>query len=334
VTQINFLGIIKMKCALPNPLRGIIVPLVTPLLEGDLLDVEGLERLVEHVITGGVQGIFVLGTTGEAPSLSYKLRFDLVTRVCKQAAGRVPVLVGITDTSFFESINMAEHSAKAGSAAVVLAPPYYYPTSQPELLEYLAHIMPRLPLPLFLYNMPGMTKVHMTPDTVVAASKMEGIIGLKDSSGNLTYFKNVLTLLKDRNDFSMLTGPEELLAETILAGGHGGVNGGANLFPRLYSQLYKAAVAKDIKEIAVLNKQLMEISTYLYNVGRYGSSYLKGLKCALSCVNLCSDFLAEPFHCFRQQEYNKVMQLLSGWQELIEAHGLKLQDGSVCNDRK
>ncbi|KPK45009.1 MAG: dihydrodipicolinate synthase, partial [Phycisphaerae bacterium SG8_4] len=132
---------------LPSPLRGIIPPLVTPLLDRDTLDEAGLERLVEHILAGGVHGLFILGTTGEAPSLSYRLRHDLIERVCRQVAARVPVLVGITDTSFVESTNIARKAKDAGAQAVVLAPPYYFPAGQLELLEYLKHLTAELPLP-------------------------------------------------------------------------------------------------------------------------------------------------------------------------------------------
>ncbi|MHC4569171.1 MAG: dihydrodipicolinate synthase family protein, partial [Planctomycetota bacterium] len=100
---------------LPGPLRGIIPPLVTPLLDRDTLDTAGLERLIEHVLAGGVHGLFILGTTGEAPSLSYRLRYEVIDRVCGQVAGRVPVLVGITDTSFVESANIARKAEDAGA---------------------------------------------------------------------------------------------------------------------------------------------------------------------------------------------------------------------------
>lgn len=141
------------------PRQGVIPPLVTPLRDRDTLDEAGLERLIEHVISGGVSGIFVLGTTGEAPSLSYRLRRTLIGRACRQADGRVPVLVGITDTAFVESVAMARVAADAGAAAVVLATPYYFPAGQTELSAYINNIISELPLPLLLYNMPAMTKV-------------------------------------------------------------------------------------------------------------------------------------------------------------------------------
>ena len=293
---------------LPRPLRGIIPPLVTPLLDRDTLDAAGLERLIEHILAGGVHGLFVLGTTGEAPSLSYRLRYELIERVCGQVKGRVPVLVGITDTSFVESVKIARKAKDAGGQAVVLAPPYYFPAGQAELLEYLRHLTPELPLPVFLYNMPSYTKLVYEPETIRAAADFPGIVGIKDSSGNMIYFRRLQSLLKDHPDFSLLIGREELLAEAVLFGGHGCVCGGANLIPQLYVDLYNAACSKDLPKVESLHKKVMHLCTTIYNVGQYESSFLKGLKCALSCMDICSDFLAEPFHRFRRAEHDRIQQ--------------------------
>jgi len=291
---------------LPSPLRGIIPPVVTPLLDRDTLDVAGLERLIEHILSGGVHGLFILGTTGEAPSLSYRLRYELIERVCGLVKGRVPVLVGITDTSFAESVNMASKAKDAGALAVVLAPPYYFPAGQAELLEYIEHLTPELPLPLFLYNMPSLTKAVFETQTVRAATQISGIVGIKDSSGNMAYFHQLQSVLQDRPDFSLLMGHEELLAEAVLLGASGGVCGGANILPKLYVDLYNAARSRDLETMEALHKRVMQISTSIYGVGRYQSSYLKGLKCSLSCMGICSDFLAEPFHRFRSAEHDVI----------------------------
>jgi 4-hydroxy-tetrahydrodipicolinate synthase len=280
--------------------------MVTPLLDRDMLDVAGLERLIEHILRGGVHGLFILGTTGEAPSLSYRLRYELIERVCGQVKERVPVLVGITDTSYVESVNVAHKAKDAGAQAVVLAPPYYFPAGQSELLEYLKHLTRELPLPLFLYNMPSHTKLVFEPETIRAAAEFPGVAGIKDSSGNMIYFRQLQSLLKDHPDFSVLMGQEELLAEAILLGGHGSVCGGANLIPELYVELYNAACSKDLPKVESLHQKVMELSTAIYNVGRYQSSFLKGLKCALSCIGICSDFLAEPFHRFRRAEHEVI----------------------------
>ena len=295
---------------LPCPLRGIIPPVVTPLLDRDTLDIDGLERLIEHILSGGVHGLFILGTTGEAPSLSYRLRSELIERACGLVGGRVPVLVGITDTSFTESVNTAVKAKGAGAQAVVLAPPYYFPAGQAELLEYLQHLTPELPLPLFLYNMPSLTKAVFEPQTVRAATDINGIVGLKDSSGNMAYFHQLQSLLQESPDFSLLMGHEELLAEAVLLGAYGGVCGGANILPKLYVDLYDAACSRDMETIEILQKKVMQISTSIYGVGRYHSSYLKGLKCSLSCMGICSDFLAEPFHRFRRAEHDVIRRHL------------------------
>jgi len=295
---------------LGRPLRGIVPPMVTPLLDRDTLDVEGLERLVEHILAGGVHGLFILGTTGEAPSLSHRLRHELTERVCTLVNGRVPVLVGIADTSFVESVNLARKAAEAGAQALVLAPPYYFPAGQAELLEYLKHLLAEVSLPLFLYNMPNRPKPVFELDTVKATADLPGVVGLKDSSANMIYFHRLQSVLAERPDFALLMGPEELLAETLLLGGHGGVCGGGNLLPRLYVDLYEAACAKDLARVTSLHNTVVRLDATLYSVGRYESSFLKGLKCALSCLGICSDFLAEPFHRFREPEREMIRKYL------------------------
>jgi 4-hydroxy-tetrahydrodipicolinate synthase len=303
---------------LPAPLRGIIPPMVTPLLGRDSLDAAGTSRLVEHLLAGGVHGLFILGTTGEAPSLSYRLRRELVSLVCRQAAGRVPVLVGITDTSFVESVNLANHAAESGASAVVLSAPYYFPAGQPELLEYVAAIAKELPLPLFLYNMPSHTKITFEPNTVRELLEIPGIVGMKDSSAQMIYFHKLRAICEQRPDFTLLVGPEELLGESVLLGAHGGVNGGANLFPRLYVDLYEAAIARNLDEITRLHAQVIHIGRTIYSVGQHGSSFIKGLKCALACLGICDDFMAEPFHRFRPEHREKIAAYLKEFQATPE----------------
>ncbi len=296
---------------LPAPLRGIIPPMITPLSDRDTLDIAGLERLIEHILDGGVHGLFILGTTGEGPSLSYRLRLELIERVTKQVNGRVPVLVGITDTSFAESVNLADYAADQGVQAVVLAAPYYFPARQPELLEYVEHISAAVSLPIFLYNMPSHTKVSIELDTLKRAIDLPNVVGLKDSSGQMVYFHEVMQLVKDRPKFTMLVGPEQLLGETVLLGGHGGVSGGANLLPRLYVDLYEAAAAGNLARVRELHDRVMHISVTLYTVGKYGSAFIKGVKCALSCLGVCNDVMAEPFQRFRDEERQKVQRCLN-----------------------
>ncbi len=292
-----------------HPLSGVIPPLVTPLLNADTLDEAGFGRLIEHVLAGGVHGVFVLGTTGEGPGLSRDVRYAVVSEACRRVAKRVPVLVGISDSSFTESIRLAEHAAACGADAVVLAPPYYFPAGQPELLEYVRHLAPRLPLPLFLYNMPAMTKIDISVDTLLRAAELENIIGFKDSSGNMIRFHEYLDAFRDRADFSLLMGPEELMGEAVFFGGHGGIAGGANLCPELFVSLYEAARRHEAELLLQLQRKVFQLRR-LYFCGQYTSSTIKGIKCALSQLGICGDFMAEPFHAFREPERLRIRQLL------------------------
>lgn len=292
--------------------------MVTPLVARDELDVAGMERLIERILAGGVNGLFILGTTGEGPSLSYRLRRELIERTCKQVRGRVPVLVGITDTAFVESVNVAKAAAESGASAVVAAPPYYMPEGQPELQEYLDHLVAELPLPLFIYNMPALTKVSFELETVKRAMDNPRIIGLKDSSCNMIYFHQALALAKQRPDWPVLMGPEEMLFDALLAGGHGGVSGGANIFPKLYVKLVEAARAGDLARALELHQLILRVSGSLYRIGRHSSSIIKGIKCALACLGVCDDFMAEPFHRFRDEQRALVQQRLEELKAEVE----------------
>lgn len=300
-----------MKTNLQNPLCGIIPPLVTPLKDNETLDIESLERLIEHLIQGGVNGLFILGTTGEEQSLSYRVRKQMIEETCRINQGRLPVLTCITDTSIVESVKLAHTAADCGASGVVSAPPYYFATGQPELAEFYEELVPQLPLPLFLYNMPSHVKVNFDPQTVHRIAQNPQVVGFKDSSANGVYFQSVMHAMKDRPDFAMLVGPEEMTGQCVLMGGHGGINGGANLFPELYVNMYQAAKSHNIAEVLRLQQFIMQISSSIYKVGKHGSSYLKGLKCALSILGIINDdFVASPFNKFQAPEREKIRQAL------------------------
>lgn len=295
-----------------RPLSGIIPPLVTPLKDNETLDVESLENLIEHLINGGVHGLFILGTTGEEQSLSYHLRQQMIIESARINHGRLPLLVCITDTSIVESIKLAKVAAECGADGVVSAPPYYFATGQPELAQFYEELVPQLPLPVYLYNMPSHVKVSFAPDTVARIAKNPQVVGFKDSSANAVYFQSVMYKMQHRPDFAMLVGPEEITGECVLLGGHGGINGGANMFPELYVGMYNAAKAGDLKRVRELQQYIMQISTSIYTVGKHGSSYLKGLKCALSLLGVIkSDFVASPFYKFDEPEREKIRQALA-----------------------
>lgn len=291
--------------------------MITPLLGRDQLDVAGFERVLERVLTGGVHGVFILGTTGEAPSLSYRLRREVIDRACQFVRGRVPIIVGITDTSVIEAIQLARHAAEAGAQAVVTAAPYYFPEGQPELVEWAQQLVPDLPLPVYFYNMPQMTKVTFEPATLRQLTQLKGVAGLKDSSGDLNYFQKLVEVAKARPDWRVFVGPELLLVDTLRLGGHGGVNGGAMLDPGLLVGLYDATLRGDKVTVERLQARLVQLGE-IYKVGRHASTVIKGIKCALNLLGVCSGELAEPLHAFNEPERARVRALLESL-ELLPA---------------
>jgi len=297
------------------PLKGIIPPMITPLTDKGHLDIEGLERLIEHLITGGVHGIFLLGTNGEGPSLSYTLRKELITKACKLINRRVPVLVGITDTSFEGSIDIANHSKDAGADAVVVAPPYYFPISQEEMIDYLEQLIPELPLPVIMYNMPSCTKMHLSIATVRKAKEL-GAIGIKDSSGDIFYLYSLIDEFKNSPEFSIIAGTELYLPETIFYGGHGAVAGGANFFPSLFVDLYNASVENDKEMIFLLREKVLKLYSTIYNIGDNVSRFTKGTKSALSALEICNDYMAQPLRRFNDTQREQIKKYVEEFKQV------------------
>ena len=295
-----------MDHKLPRPLRGVITAMVTPLDQDLYLDHKGLEGLVEHLIAGGVHGIFILGTTGEAPNLPYDVRFAVIEQTCKLAGTRLPVIVGITDTSHKDAIRMAAKSYECGALAVVAAPPYYFQASQADLLHYFKRLALESPLPLFLYNAPLNTHHWIEVETVTQLAAETNVAGLKDSGLKMGYFHAVREAVRDRSEFTLLVGPDDLLAEAVLMGAHGGMAGGSNVWPRLFVALYEAAAAGDLNRVVALQQRAMQFDRAIY----HSANPLRGMKCALSLLGICGSDLTPPLQPYSQQERKQVEKYL------------------------
>lgn len=287
------------------PLKGIIPPLVTPLDRSRELDIPGLERLIEHQLSGGVHALFILGTSGEGPSLGYRLRKDLIKMTCKLVDSRIPVLVGISDSSMAASLEMADCSREMGADAVVLAPPYYFPISENEMLAYLETLAPELALPFLLYNIPSHTKTELSL-RILRRAKELGAAGIKDSSGDVLHLYSLIEEFKDQPDFSIFTGTEIFLPETILHGGHGAVAGGANMFPKMFVELYDASLAKDLDTVSIIREKVLSLYEGIYQVGKHPSRFLQATKCVLSLMGICEDHMAPPHLRFNSEERKQI----------------------------
>lgn len=269
-----------------------------------------MERLIAHVTSSPVAGLFVLGTTGEGPSLDYRTRRAVVSSALQSKPSQVPLLVSITDTSLVEMQAFSDFAAEEGADYLVAAPPYYLMPGEPEILRWLDWLEENLPLPYYVYNMPGMTKVSLSLQAVEHFLHFEKCRGFKDSSLDMIYLKKVLAITRQREDFSVFVGPEELLLDGLVAGADGGVNGGANAFPALYIETFLAFEQGDYERARTLQARICELSSRVYSLGGYGPSVVKGIKGCLSLRGVTSDALVPPFDSLTDRQRDVVRKIV------------------------
>ncbi len=306
-----------------RPLGGIIPPVITPLRDVDQLDVAALERLIEHIVAHAVGGLFILGSCGEAASLTASLRCEMVRETCRIVAGRVPVLVGITHNVPCESIQLARFAADAGADAVVTSTPSYFKLDQQELILHIESLLPELPLPVLLYNIPQLTGVSFTPETVACLMQHDCIIGIKDSASDMSLFHMFIAQAQERSDWTVLMGNELLLAEAMLFGAHGGVPGGANVIPHVFVQLGEAAQRGDLSAVQALQRQVADFSQ-IYTNGQGGSAIVAAIKCACHELGLCDQVLAPPLQPLTGEQQRRIAEVVRRMTQPIEEPILSL----------
>lgn len=285
--------------------------MVTPLDAKRRLDKKGTKNMVNHLLKGGVDGIFLLGTTGEGPHLSYAIREELVKTVCGLVNGRVPVLVGITETDMDDAVAFAARCKAYGASAVVAAPPYYFKLTQAECVAWFTEMADRLPLPLVIYDMPAHTDTVIEPATIAKLAAHLNIIAMKDSSSVIALFNKFRVALEPfAEKFSLFMGPDEAMGEAVLMGADGGVCTGANLWPAQFKAMYLAAKAGEIENVRWLQRFTTMSSYLLYGLEQGQIGFLKGVKCALAEMGLIQNVLASPFSPFTGRERAKVKAAL------------------------
>ncbi len=269
-------------------LEGVIVPLITPLRPDESLDEPGLERLVEHVIAGGVCGIFVLGSSGEGPSLPLPVKERLVRAVSQQAKGRVPVLVGVFGVGTERTIEEATRLTRQGGDAIVVTVPYYFSHTQEEIATHIIAVARSQEVPTMVYNIPQMVKTIIEPATLGQLAAVPQVIGVKDSQGDMVRFQEILKFQCD--GFSVYQGAEGVAALSVARGARGAVLGLANVAPKLCCDLVAAARSAQLARAWELQDRLMT----LWKLHTHGQ-WLPCLKAAVSLLGICGPTVAAPF---------------------------------------
>ncbi|NGN68170.1 dihydrodipicolinate synthase family protein [Streptomyces sp. A7024] len=226
----------------PAPLTGVVPPLCTPLTAEGEVDTASMRSLVEHLVGAGVDGLFLLGSSGETAYLSDAQRRTALEAAVAAADGRVPVLAGVIDMTTARVIDQARMAKEAGADALVATAPFYTLTHPAEIANHFRRIRAAVDLPLFAYDIPVSVHSKLSRDTVLALAEDGTLAGLKDSSGDDASLRRLMVQLRERGlleRFAVLTGAEMVVDCALLAGAHGVVPGLGNVDPAGYVELYR-----------------------------------------------------------------------------------------------
>jgi 4-hydroxy-tetrahydrodipicolinate synthase len=284
---------------MPRRFHGIIPPTITALNADETLDREGMARVVEYQIEGGVHGIFMLGSNGEGPCLRDAVRREAVEIAVRTARGRVPVIAGVIQPSAARVIEDMDLLADTGIEAYVAAPPYYFGGyNSDDLVGYYRHLAAASHLPILVYNIPQTTKVMVKADVLARLADEPKIIGIKDSSGDWTEVQNSI-FERPRPDFIVLQGNQALAGVTLLAGGDGLIPGFANAHPRLLADMYAAHERGDAAGVLRCQAQ---VDRFLRIRGR---ASLHCTKLLAEHLGLCQSHVTAPLPRMTAEEARK-----------------------------
>ncbi len=271
-------------------LQGVIPPMITPLDAQERVDVAGVHRVVAHLLEGGVRGIFALGTAGEGPAIRQEERSVLLKAVVEAVEGRVPVLAGCMTVSSQRALDCAREAADCGADIAVMTPPFYYGTEDQEVfLEHFAYLADNSPLPVVMYNIPGMTHAFLEAETAAELGKREEIVAVKDSSADMEHLRRLVPLC-ETSGLKILQGSERALLESLELGIHGLVSASANVAPQWFAALWDAFQQGDMEAVRAQNEKAAA-----YREGVYGQGYwLSCLKMAMNVLGLCQPVTTRP----------------------------------------
>jgi 4-hydroxy-tetrahydrodipicolinate synthase len=239
----------------PDRFRGTFTALVTPFTSADAIDYEAFDRLLHQQLAGGVQGVVLLGTTGESPTVTDTERDELIRFTVKRAKGRMAIVVGTGTNSTSQSIVHSRHATDLGADALLLVNPYYNKPTQAGLLAHFRAIADAVSVPIILYNIAGRTGVNLATETVVQLAEHPRIIGVKEASGDIPQMMNVLHRTPD--DFLVLSGDDMLTFPLLALGGDGVVSVLSNLLPAEVSSMVTAAANGDWEKARRLHFRLL-----------------------------------------------------------------------------
>jgi len=242
--------------------KGSLVAIVTPMLEDGALDLDRFCALIDFHIEQKTDGIVVVGTTGESPTVDFDEHHLLIRTAVTHAAGRIPIIAGTGANSTREAIELTVFSKNAGADACLSVAPYYNKPTQEGLYRHFKAIAEAVDIPMILYNVPGRTVADIGNDTALRLAQIPGIVGIKDATGNIARGCDLLQRVP--NNFAVYSGDDATALALLLLGGHGVISVTANVAPRLMHEMCTAAFAGDLTQAREINTRLFKLHTDLF----------------------------------------------------------------------
>lgn len=284
--------------------EGIFSPAITPFTKDDEIDEENLMRYLDFLIKHGVHGLFMLGTNGEGPLLTFEEKKKVIKTTVEYMSGKVPIIVGTGCVSTKESIELSKYAEKVGADAIHVVTPYYYPMSQQGLIKHYTKIAESVELPVVIYYIPDRTGVKMDVSTLAKLAEIDNIIGIKDSSKNVSWFYNALiTVREKREDFLFFGGSDALIYTHLSLGGNGAVSAVANVFPEIVVELYEEFRAGNYDRAKKLQEKVLRIRQVLKK-----GPYMAGVKGALKLRGMDFGELRSPLQSLNEGKLEKLKE--------------------------
>ncbi|HZO03920.1 MAG TPA: 4-hydroxy-tetrahydrodipicolinate synthase [Burkholderiales bacterium] len=243
-------------------ITGSLVAIVTPMHEDGRLDLARFRKLIDWHVEEGTDGIVVVGTTGESPTVDFDEHKELIRIAVQHSKGRIPIIAGTGGNSTAEAIELTDSAKKNGATACLSVVPYYNKPTQEGLYRHFRKIAETVELPMILYNVPGRTVADMQTDTVLRLAEVPGIIGIKEATANIE--RNTDLIRRAPRNFAIYSGDDATCLAVILMGGHGVVSVTANVAPKLMRQMCAAALVGDVKKARELNLRLFPLHQRLF----------------------------------------------------------------------
>ena len=243
-------------------LTGSLVALVTPMREDGSVDLPQLEKLIDWHIANGTDALVIAGTTGESATLSIPEQTLVIETAVKHAAKRIPIVAGTGANNTIEAVELSQAAKKAGADATLSVVPYYNKPSQEGIYRHFKTIAETVDIPMIIYNVPGRTVVNMNNDTILRLAQIPNITGVKEASGALA--REIDLINRAPEGFAVYSGDDPTALPFLLCGGHGVITVAANVAPKLFADMCRAALTGNIAEARRLNEQLIPVYDVMF----------------------------------------------------------------------